>query len=667
MKIILHLILGLLIMPIISKAQYANDQCSGAIALSLGTADVCTSGTFSTNTSTNDPTTKPTCWSFSNDDGVWYKFTATATNVFIELNDNGATYTPMMALYNGGASPGTCPGAAAVSIGCLDYTTNNAVSEFTGLTIGNTYYILADMPSTISQDFCLNAYNAPSALTASASCGTSPTSSVLLSTCADIGTPALESNGGVVSFSATSGSAVSPAPTCAGGTPTEGSWVQYNLASGVTSLTFNWESEFGGSTDLPANNVINMQVYQGSSCATMTTFSCVTVGLSNPPGFAVNSNVIQNLDPTKPVWVYMYHLGASSKTFTLPLDVVGSVTPANDACSSPSPATSSITGCNLGSAGDDWSGSTLADGPEQAYAGGSGATCSGTAAWGSNENTVWYTFQAQATTATINVANITCNELGTGIAQFGVFTSCACPTVANYATSACFKGCSTGTTAINLSGLTVGQTLYLAFDGSAGDVCKLDFIYTNIIPLNVNWIDFYAKKSGDNAILFWATESETNADRFEVERSDNGGENFYSVGYVKAGGTTNEIKKYEFKDENLKTEKTYYRLKQVDFNNEVSYSKIINVDLTVNANEPIINFDQNLNEIQIYFDDKFSNSYVVNVYNIMGQQNQTLKKMRFDDVEKAQISTSELSSGLYLIEITDLSSSNKIVKKISVN
>lgn len=666
MKIILYFILGLLFFPIVAKAQYANDQCSGAIALTLGTADVCTAGTFSVNTATNDPTTQPSCWSFANNDGVWYKFTATATNVYIELNDNGVTYTPMIALYDGGASPGTCPNTAATPIagGCLDYTTNNAVSEFTGLTIGNTYYILADMPSTISQNFCINAYNAPSAVTAGTACPASANTTVALSTCADIGTPTLESNGAVVTFSQAGGATPSPAPSCAGGTVTNGSWVRYDLAAGVTAITMNWESEFGGSAANGSAN-INAAFYQGGTCATLSQISCQTIGSFSAGVFSVGNLVVQGLDPSQDLWMYVYR--DDNKAFTLPYDIVGSATPANDACSSPSAATSSITGCNLGALGDDWSGSTLADGPEQAFAGGSAATCSGTAAWGSNENTVWYTFQAQATTATINVANITCNELGTGIAQFGVFTSCACPTTANYSTNACFKGCSTGTTAINLTGLTVGETLYLAFDGSAGDVCKLDFIYTDIIPLNVNWIDFYAKKQNNKALLFWSTDGESNADRFEVERSDNAGETFFTVGVIKASGTSNELRKYEFGDVNLKSTMTFYRLKQVDYNNESTYSKIINVNHDLLIGEPIMNFDPIANQIQIYFDDKYIESYTVNLYNIMGQQNQSLKKYSFDDVEKATISTSELSSGIYVVEITSKNGNNRIVKKISIS
>lgn len=112
------------LISIFCVGQSPNDQCSGAIALTLGAP--CTTGSIITaNTTTGDPSTQPACWSFANNDGVWYKFTATSTTAFINTTATaaGPTYAPMVAVYNGGGGAGTCPVPAATPIagGCLDY------------------------------------------------------------------------------------------------------------------------------------------------------------------------------------------------------------------------------------------------------------------------------------------------------------------------------------------------------------------------------------------------------------------------------------------------------------------------------------------------------------------------------------------------------------------
>ena len=98
-------------------------------------------------------------------------------------------------------------------------------------------------------------------------------------------------------------------------------------------------------------------------------------------------------------------------------------------------------------------------------------------------------------------------------------------------------------------------------------------------PLPVEWLSFTAERKEEDAWLTWITASERNCLRFDVERMipENGNE-FYKIGEVPGGGNTSSRREYHFTDERVKCHGTcYYRLKQVDMNEEYSYTKVVAV------------------------------------------------------------------------------------------
>lgn len=99
----------------------------------------------------------------------------------------------------------------------------------------------------------------------------------------------------------------------------------------------------------------------------------------------------------------------------------------------------------------------------------------------------------------------------------------------------------------------------------------------NSQPLPVKLIKFDAKVVDRKVFLRWTTSTEVNNDYFEIEKSLNGID-FQKIGRVKGNGNSSQIVNYQFIDSNLILQKTFYRLKQVDFNEEFSYSGIRKVD-----------------------------------------------------------------------------------------
>ncbi|MDO7877627.1 T9SS type A sorting domain-containing protein [Hymenobacter sp. ASUV-10] len=98
-------------------------------------------------------------------------------------------------------------------------------------------------------------------------------------------------------------------------------------------------------------------------------------------------------------------------------------------------------------------------------------------------------------------------------------------------------------------------------------------------PLPVELTTFTATAAGPAAVrLAWATASEKNSARFEVERSTTG-EAFEPIGGVQAQGTKASPTAYAFPDKQPLAGRSYYRLRQVDLDGTASYSPVRAVTL----------------------------------------------------------------------------------------
>ncbi|HEX9253481.1 MAG TPA: choice-of-anchor V domain-containing protein, partial [Ignavibacteriaceae bacterium] len=93
-------------------------------------------------------------------------------------------------------------------------------------------------------------------------------------------------------------------------------------------------------------------------------------------------------------------------------------------------------------------------------------------------------------------------------------------------------------------------------------------IIENIVPVEL--ISFSALQSGSDIKLSWFTATETNNLGFEIERAVNLTEgrnlSWTVIGSIEGNGTTAGKSSYSFVDKNPNQGKSYYRLKQIDFN-----------------------------------------------------------------------------------------------------
>ncbi len=94
------------------------------------------------------------------------------------------------------------------------------------------------------------------------------------------------------------------------------------------------------------------------------------------------------------------------------------------------------------------------------------------------------------------------------------------------------------------------------------------------LPVELTRFDATAKGAGVN--LSWATASEKNNDRFDVQRSATG-EAFETIGSLKGTGNSTMAHEYAFVDKLPVAGLAYYRLKQVDTDGTTTFSPVVTV------------------------------------------------------------------------------------------
>ncbi len=174
-----------------------------------------------------------------------------------------------------------------------------------------------------------------------------------------------------------------------------------------------------------------------------------------------------------------------------------------------------------------------------------------------------------------------------------------------------------------------------------------------VLPIALT--QFSATKTGKNgAHLTWQTASERNNRHFNVERSGNN-QKFETIGQIKGNGTSAVSQRYEFTDDALNTQNstTYYRLQQVDFDGNSTYSKTVSVVSESKATLAIYpNFAKKGDNLTL---ETVKNAQV-EVFDISGRVVQVIQKssaisQSLIETATLTIPTSDLPSGRYFVRL----------------
>jgi hypothetical protein len=182
--------------------------------------------------------------------------------------------------------------------------------------------------------------------------------------------------------------------------------------------------------------------------------------------------------------------------------------------------------------------------------------------------------------------------------------------------------------------------------------------HTGQYPLPIELTEFYARKNENSVLLNWATSTEVNSYKFEVEKRIK--KDWEKIGEVLASGNSNSPKFYSFVDKNLSRGLILYRLKMIDNDGSYKYSNTTEVYIenpktfSLFQNYPNPFNPSTVIRYQIPVDGRVS----LKVYDVLGKEIATLvdeyKEAGRYEVEfnvGQTISLSFLSSGMYFYKL----------------
>ena len=175
------------------------------------------------------------------------------------------------------------------------------------------------------------------------------------------------------------------------------------------------------------------------------------------------------------------------------------------------------------------------------------------------------------------------------------------------------------------------------------------YTFTSSAILPVELLSFDASiRSNCDAKLIWASAEESKFDYYQLEESTDG-KNFIQLGNAQKGKGRNS--KYEQMAE-LKAPKgsnIYYRLKMVDLDKSVHYSKTVSVQndcAKKNKSTLLITPNPANNTIQVK---EFNSKGVMYIYDMTGR---LVLTAAISEAGNQQINIADLAKGLYLIQVT---------------
>ncbi len=208
-------------------------------------------------------------------------------------------------------------------------------------------------------------------------------------------------------------------------------------------------------------------------------------------------------------------------------------------------------------------------------------------------------------------------------------------------------GRSNATGVLNNGASTVGTLISGAFETftttntnfALGSTRRATFPHINPLPVELTRFSATAKAKGIS--LDWATATEKNNDRFEVQRSANG-ETFQTIGTVKGQGNSSSAHSYAFTDSRPLAGLAYYRLRQVDTDGKGTFSTVVNATwmdaafaVYPNPSTGIVTLPASLGAVQY------------RVFNVMGQ---TMLSGQANGNDRLDITT--LQKGTFFLELT---------------
>lgn len=208
----------------------------------------------------------------------------------------------------------------------------------------------------------------------------------------------------------------------------------------------------------------------------------------------------------------------------------------------------------------------------------------------------------------------------------------------------------------------VTTTYSVVVTGGICTVYDTATIYICQVPLSIELMSFTGRQNGDVNELYWVTQSEINNDYFTLERSPDGN-TFIPIGIIDGGGNTNDVRYYDFTDQQPHSNYNYYRLKQTDFNGDEFYSTVL---LLRDADELSFMVSPNPAHETLVIEIETNEDAVtkIELYDLAGRllMVENLKTVKGNNLSIMNIS--QLSNGTYMLKVSSVDTAFERVIKI---
>ncbi|MFN5418456.1 MAG: hypothetical protein ACK5B9_15465 [Flavobacteriia bacterium] len=206
--------------------------------------------------------------------------------------------------------------------------------------------------------------------------------------------------------------------------------------------------------------------------------------------------------------------------------------------------------------------------------------------------------------------------------------------------------------------------------GDNGDYCSFDnagnVTYGNVptcsapIPLPMELGKFSVEGLQNKIEINWETLSERNLDYFEIQLASFEDEEFQFAGYEKANGNTTEKKSYHQTIANVEAGEYYLRLKNVDFDGEITYTDPLSLSVfnESNAIKSILNFGD-FQEISFY--ENLERNSEIKIFDLTGKV--IYQEIIRDETNKIRVQLqSNILHFLQISESSDLIQSKFVIR-----
>ncbi len=213
-----------------------------------------------------------------------------------------------------------------------------------------------------------------------------------------------------------------------------------------------------------------------------------------------------------------------------------------------------------------------------------------------------------------------------------------------------YNGTLTGTSTALRAAIN-NRSNWIGDDATGYNISPLGYPTPSIscVPLPIVLTEFNVVKDIHHHVnITWSTGSEVNNDYFEIENSADGNQ-WQFVSKVSGKGNTTASQYYTYVDQKPLSGTSFYRIKHVDFDGQMSYTPIKSISFDKLQNNKPFQISPNPVNHQLSIRGEYSEDSQIQIFNAHGRKMDDL--IFHKERENLSVDVSNLPAGLYLLHI----------------